>query len=372
MPNVRVENDFSGDWKDYKMFALTAPSDGRTYITGYRKSDNKQIRKYEYQREIMSDDDIPNSIDEINKIVNYKANPREWMKLYMRARRALDYKGGGTRDNPKSAFPDSNFQREGARKRGPGRKRDKERDKAKLKKMRRRIKEGRIKEDKEREAQKRKYEEQYKINKIYDSYLDMLADKSEEELKELEEKGAVKRTKKQEQNFKSAYKAAEKRAEDQGDVKKDKKQKQNLLGIMKRQEKEDKKYAEEREQREKEEKEEEERKKKEKEEKEDKKLNKDVIEKSEKLSTELEGISFGDFDDFEDFEILEDLKEKNAKKIKQLEAKEVKAEDDIDLMEIQEERDNIEKKYLRKTIAPLRRQIKIVDKKIDEANKSIN
>ena len=214
MPNVRVDNQFNGNWKDYKMFSLTAPSDGRKYITGYRKSDGKQLRRYEYQRDIMTDDEIPNTIDEINKIVSYKANPREWMKLYMRARRKLDYDGGGTRDNPKPAFPDSNFQREGARKRGPGKARDKEEDKKKLIKMRRRIKEGKIKEDKEREALKRKYEEQYKINKIYDSYLDMLADKSEEEMKEFEEKEDIKRTKKQKQNFIAAYRAAQRKAED--------------------------------------------------------------------------------------------------------------------------------------------------------------
>ena len=81
------------------------------YKTGYRLSDRKQLRRYEYVSVPFTADEIPNSIDEINNIVSYKDNPKLWMKLYMRASRKHGWAGGGTRKNPKkSKAPDSRFQ----------------------------------------------------------------------------------------------------------------------------------------------------------------------------------------------------------------------------------------------------------------------
>ena len=92
---IEVDN-FSGKWKDYKLFTLKN-NNGEKYITGYNKKTKEQLRRYEYKMA------VPYS--------------KEWYKLYMRASRSLGFDDkSGTRNNPRRRFPDSNFQVKGAEK----------------------------------------------------------------------------------------------------------------------------------------------------------------------------------------------------------------------------------------------------------------
>lgn len=165
MPKVEVDNfppgEFNGDWKKYKMFLLMG--ENGPYKTGYRLSDGKQLRRYEYISVPFTDEQIPNSIEEINKLANYndtdptsQKGRKLWMKLYMRASRKHGWSGGGTRKNPqKSKAPDSRFQ--GSQKR---------------KNAEKLIKESKKEEKKEYDGEIKKQKEQAEMNDAIDEMVE--------------------------------------------------------------------------------------------------------------------------------------------------------------------------------------------------------
>tara|TARA_R110002051_G_scaffold169520_2_gene240142 strand:- start:9133 stop:10560 length:1428 start_codon:yes stop_codon:yes gene_type:complete len=112
--------DKRGKWKDLEFWTVVGPptgthprarADGIPYITGYNHKEKRQLRLYPYKKKIPTDEDKPNTIADINKIVSYKDNPKLWMKLYMRGSRGKGgYTAQGTRKNPKKRYPDSKFQ----------------------------------------------------------------------------------------------------------------------------------------------------------------------------------------------------------------------------------------------------------------------
>lgn len=162
MPKVELDNQYEAPWSDYQMYNRTTEQ-GKKYITGYRKKDGKQLRKYEYQKALWEDDDIPNSIADINKITTYSENPKLWMKLYMRGSRGnknttrKGYNTKGSRSNPQQRYPDSKFQGYGGKVK-----------KSDLKK----IEEHKKSEKVAMKKQKEKHEEQGKVNKIIDEITD--------------------------------------------------------------------------------------------------------------------------------------------------------------------------------------------------------
>ena len=162
MPKVELDNQYEAPWSDYQMYNRTTEQ-GKKYITGYRKSDGKQLRKYEYQKALWEDDDVPNSIEDINKITTYSENPKLWMKLYMRGSRGnknttrKGYDTKGSRKNPQKRYPDSKFQGYGGKVK-----------KSDLKK----IEEHKKSEKVAMKKQKEKHEEQGKVNKIIDEITD--------------------------------------------------------------------------------------------------------------------------------------------------------------------------------------------------------
>tara|TARA_R110000803_G_scaffold209410_1_gene278971 strand:+ start:547 stop:2232 length:1686 start_codon:yes stop_codon:yes gene_type:complete len=162
MPKVELDNQYEAPWSDYQMYNRTTEQ-GKKYITGYRKKDGKQLRKYEYQKALWEDDDVPNSIEDINKITTYSENPKLWMKLYMRGSRGnknttrKGYDTKGSRKNPQKRYPDSKFQGYGGKVK-----------KSDLKK----IEEHKKSEKVAMKKQKEKHEEQGKVNKIIDEITD--------------------------------------------------------------------------------------------------------------------------------------------------------------------------------------------------------
>lgn len=162
MPKVELDNQYEAPWSNYQMYNRTTEQ-GKKYITGYRKSDGKQLRKYEYQKALWEDDDVPNSIEDINKITTYSENPKLWMKLYMRGSRGnknttrKGYDTKGSRKNPQKRYPDSKFQGYGGKVK-----------KSDLKK----IEEHKKSEKVAMKKQKEKHEEQGKVNKIIDEITD--------------------------------------------------------------------------------------------------------------------------------------------------------------------------------------------------------
>ena len=162
MPKVELDNQYEAPWSNYQMYNRTTEQ-GKKYITGYRKKDGKQLRKYEYQKALWEDDDVPNSIEDINKITTYSENPKLWMKLYMRGSRGnknttrKGYDTKGSRKNPQKRYPDSKFQGYGGKVK-----------KSDLKK----IEEHKKSEKVAMKKQKEKHEEQGKVNKIIDEITD--------------------------------------------------------------------------------------------------------------------------------------------------------------------------------------------------------
>ena len=162
MPKVELDNQYEAPWSNYQMYNRTTEQ-GKKYITGYRKKDGKQLRKYEYQKALWEDDDVPNSIEDINKITTYSENPKLWMKLYMRGSRGnknttrKGYDTKGSRKNPQKRYPDSKFQGYGGKIK-----------KSDLKK----IEEHKKSEKVAMKKQKEKHEEQGKVNKIIDEITD--------------------------------------------------------------------------------------------------------------------------------------------------------------------------------------------------------
>lgn len=202
-----VPNSFEGDWSKYKMFSLTG-KDGK-YITGYRKSDKKQLRRYEYVSVPFTQEEIPNSIAEINKIMenrntSYKDNPKLWMKFYMRAYRSRGWDGGGTRKKPKkSKAPDSQFQ-----------------GSSKRKNYEKLIKESKKEEKKEYDDEVKKIKEQTEMNEDIDDIMEsfeksaskgeMATDEDEEPKKKGRGKGKVDKKKAFQEKAKERSEAAQK------------------------------------------------------------------------------------------------------------------------------------------------------------------
>tara|TARA_R110000824_G_scaffold340739_3_gene527235 strand:- start:6319 stop:7431 length:1113 start_codon:yes stop_codon:yes gene_type:complete len=158
MPLTEVENAYEPPWTNYQMFNRF--NGEYTYITGYRKSDGKQLRKYEYLKKVLTDDEIPNSIEDINKITTYDNNPKLWMKLYMRGYRNADLdKKSGTRKNQKKGYGDSNFGKGRQRRDDAGWRKEASFTKSAIRKKE--IREAKWeKESKEKEQAKREYEEE--------------------------------------------------------------------------------------------------------------------------------------------------------------------------------------------------------------------
>ena len=73
MPKIEKRDyppgDFTGRWRDYNVYTKLSPS-AKKYITAVNKNTGKQLRRYEYVKALLEDEDIPNSIEELNKMVS--------------------------------------------------------------------------------------------------------------------------------------------------------------------------------------------------------------------------------------------------------------------------------------------------------------
>ena len=112
MSKVEGPNQFTGSWKDYKMFKRIR-RDGAVYITGYNIKTKEQLRLFIYQKikPSIEELDIPNSIAELN--ARYDRNGGKiqrnlWMRDYMRMSRMFG-ETRGKKGDPKKRFKDSKF-----------------------------------------------------------------------------------------------------------------------------------------------------------------------------------------------------------------------------------------------------------------------
>ena len=217
MPKVEVENAYVPPWRDYKMFNRIA-NNGNKYITGYNIETGKQLRRYEYQKAILNDDEIPNSIEDIEKITSYKDNPKLWMKLYMRgSRRGGLGKNKGTKTNQKKRYPDSNSGKE----------------------KKRVVKEKEIKQSKKAEEEKRdedkeKHKEQKVMNKVIDKVLDKKEGPFERDPEKLDKMESGKLNDRQKAILDKYHKKLEDKKEDEKEDKKEESELEKLEKIKMR------------------------------------------------------------------------------------------------------------------------------------------